>query len=90
MRRVDVREEDVEDVRLSGDDVLDNEERGESEQKVPSAVVFSPDEHCLDGVDQVLRRQQGGQAGADPLVPGFGLSQADAVEQLESVADPAG
>ena len=60
MCRVDVCEEDVEDVRLPGDDILDDEEREESEEKVWPAVIGSSDCDCFERVDEMERREYGG------------------------------
>ena len=90
VRRVDVCEEDVEDVRLPGDDILDHEERAEGEEEGSSPSVFPSDEDCLDGVDQMNWREQSAHCQSLPLGQFGWFSQGETVEKLENVADTAG
>ena len=57
VRAVDVCEKDVENVRLSRDHILDNEQRTEGYQEGRSAPVFPSDEDCLYGVYKMNWRE---------------------------------
>ena len=57
LRTVDVCEKDVENVRLSRDHILDNEQRTEGYEECRSSPVLPFDEDCLDGVDKMHWRE---------------------------------
>ena len=50
LRTVDVCEEDVENVGLSRDHILDNEQGAERQKEGTSPSIFPSDEDCLYGV----------------------------------------